>query len=205
MLRNFERGKAKEVFEKLNVRDVVAWTSLISGYAQLGNADIVVTLFDSMIREEVKPSLVTFTVVLNACSHGGLLDKGPYYFDIMSNEYGFVPTLEHHTCMIDLFGRAGHFDEALTLINRMPISDYIEVWTTLLGACRKWGNVKLGRMAFEHAIRLDKKCISVYICMWNIYVAARMHGHANNIEAMRIQNGAGKNQDVVVNLIHEFK
>jgi pentatricopeptide repeat protein len=203
--------EAKEVFEELKVRDVVAWTSLISGYAQLGEADIVVELLESMIGggeeeeeeeeegeedEGVKPSLLTFTAVLSACSHGGLVEKGLVYFHAMRNGYGygFAPAVEHQTCMIDLLGKAGCFGWALAFVERMSMPDSMQAWTTLLGACRICGHVELGKMAFEHAVELDKRYTSAYICMWSIYVAAGMHADAMEIEAMRLRNGGGEEE-----------
>ena len=183
--------KASEVFEKLNVRDVVAWTSLISGYAQLGNGDIVVTLFDSMIREEVKPSLVTFTVVLNACSHGGLLKEGEKLFDDMCGVYKLNPTLEHYTCMIDLFSRAGHFHKIKNLFDNLSSSlDHLPLYLAILGACKKWVNVELGRWAFEQSLKLDVKCASAYVGMRNIYSESGMQIESDKVEALRVQNEA---------------
>ena len=46
----------------------------------------------------------------------------------------------------------------------------------ILGACRKWINVRLGRWAFEESIRLDDKCASAYACMESVYLAAEMQG-----------------------------
>ena len=64
--------------------------------------------------------------------------------------------------------------------------DYLPMWTALLGACQKWGNVYLGRIAFDHAIQLDRKHVGTYICMRNIYAAAMMQEEAEKIETMRV-------------------
>ena len=44
--------KAKEVFSELQARNVSSWTSLISGYAHVGEHDIVIELFKQMIEED---------------------------------------------------------------------------------------------------------------------------------------------------------
>jgi uncharacterized metal-binding protein len=84
----------------------------------------------------------------------------------------------------------------LAFIERVSMPDSIQAWTTLLGACRICGHVELGKMAFEHAVELDKRCTSAYICMWSIYVAAGMHADAIEIEAMRLRSG-GREEDAV--------
>mgnify|MGYP002776909459 FL=1 len=167
-------AKAQEVFDDLPVQDVVSWNALISGYAQLGKDRGVVVLFDKMIGEGIKPDMVTFTIVLTTCSHSGLLDKGQMYFQTMRTYFGIVPTLEHYTCMVDLFSRAAQFDKAITLIREIATLECLPMWTALLGACQKWGNLMLGKLVFERIIGLDEDNTGAYVCMSNIYAAAVM-------------------------------
>ena len=170
--------KAQEVFDQLSAHNVATWSVLIAGYGQWGKDDTVVDLFDKMIGEGIQPDVVTFTAVLNSCSHSGLVDRGQMYFEKMSKAYGTMPTLEHYTCMADLFARTGHLDKTVAAIKEMPMNACVEAWSTLLGACRKWGNMDLGRVAFEHATVLDEKHVAAYVCMWNIYAVASIQENA---------------------------
>ncbi|KAI5066524.1 hypothetical protein GOP47_0019148 [Adiantum capillus-veneris] len=172
--------------------NVVSWTSLIGGYAQQGQAKEALDCFQCMQKEGISPDAITFVNVLNACSHSGLVDEGEMYFDNMKKKYGIAPNNEHYTCMVDLFGRARLFDKAMKVITMMPSSEYPPVWSALLGACRKWGNVKLGRFAFERAVQLDQYDAAAYVLMSNIYAAAGLQEEAENIECMRIKNAAWK-------------
>jgi pentatricopeptide repeat protein len=168
-----ELAQAQDVFDRLLLRDVVTWTSIITGYAKIGEDDMVLEVFCAMIDEGVEPSISTFTVVLCACSHSGHLGEAQQMYCWMMNaSYGAMPTLEHLTCMIDLFGRAGYFGEAIAVIRSMPTINYLPAWIALLGACQKWGNVELGRTVFEHAVELDQMDGSLYVCMRNIYGVA---------------------------------
>ena len=178
--------KAQEVFDSLPNRNVVTWNSLLTGYAQLGQAQKVIILLHKMLVENIVPDLVTFLVLLNACNHGGLVEEGQIFFSDMTLIYGLCPTYEHCSCMVDLLSGAGHFDQALELIEKVPSSDRLELWLSLLGACQKWANIELGewtfrqilelgKWAFDQSIQLDEKCSAAYICMRNIYAAAGMH------------------------------
>jgi pentatricopeptide repeat protein len=112
-------------------------------------------------------------------------------FEKMNRRYGITPNLDHHTCMVDVFGRAGHFDMALSLIHDMlPFSNFLPLWHSLLGACKRWGNVKLGRFAFNRVMQVDNRDTAAYVLMANIYASAGMHKDAENIEAMRAENSA---------------
>ena len=141
-----------------------------------------------MLCKGLCPNSVTFLSVLNACSHSGLVEQGQLYYEDMSKIYRITPDLGHYSCMIDLFGRAGHFDKAMEVIKEMPSSDYPPVWGALLGACQKWGNVELGRFAFDQALQLDASNDAAYACMTNIYAAAGMQEDVGKIEAMRMKN-----------------
>ena len=180
--------EAEQVFDKLVARDVVSWTALIAGYAQLGENDNVFHTYDQMHESGIKPNLITFVHLLNACNHAGMVFEGEMYFESMSSDYGLTPTMDHYTCMIDLLGRAGHLGKAVSMIQRLPMQPDLVVLHTVLLACRKWGNVEFGRLVFEHALRLDKKAEATYMYMFNIYSDASMHDEADKIEAMRVEN-----------------
>ena len=92
----------------------------------------------------------------------------------VSKKHGITPNNQHHTCMIDLFARTGHFDEAMMMIKKMPSSYYSPVWCALLSSCRKWGNWKLGRLAFEKAVQLNDTHGVAYMHMVNMYAATSM-------------------------------
>ena len=94
--------------------------------------------------------------------------------NIMDTVYFLPPTVEHIACMVDIFGRAIHFEKAIYLIEKVSSSERFPLWLALLGACYKWVNVELARWVFEQAIQLDENCAAPYICMGNIYATAGM-------------------------------
>ncbi|XVF58110.1 hypothetical protein PTKIN_Ptkin07bG0036600 [Pterospermum kingtungense] len=71
--------------------------------------------------EDVRPDAVTFISLLNACKHGGLVEKGHAYFELMINTYNIEPRIKHYGCLINPLGRAGKFGEALEVINGMKM------------------------------------------------------------------------------------
>jgi pentatricopeptide repeat protein len=177
--------KAQEVFEQLPLRNIVPWNALMAGYAQLGQANVVIDLYRKARMDDLVPNVVTFVALLSACSHDGLLEEGEKLFDEIQRVYHLTPALEHYTCMMDLFGRSGCFNKVYTLLDRVLYSGHLPLFLSLLGACGKWGNVTLGRWAFEQAVRLDTKCSVAYVGMKNIYAAAAMHTEANGIGGFR--------------------
>ncbi|KAI5056876.1 hypothetical protein GOP47_0028694 [Adiantum capillus-veneris] len=180
-------AKAQKAFDLLPMRDIISWTTLITGYAQLGEDAAVVASFEKMRGEGVIPNSVTFLSVLTACSHCGLIDKGHSYFRAMSEEYNLTPALEHHICMVDILSRAGQLERAVAYTREPLHHRNIMMWLTVLGACRKWQNVDLGKHAFEQVLLLDDQESSAYLCMYNIYIDAAMHAHAKEVESLKMR------------------
>ena len=76
--------------------------------------------------------------------------------------------------------RAGHFDKSVALIEKVQVSDRLQLWLALLGACQVWINEKLGRWAYEQLINLNEKCAAAYIGMGNIHAAFGVQETAHN-------------------------
>lgn len=187
--------KAQEAFKKLELHDIISWNTLITGYAHLGDIQSVLRLLFDMENEGIQPNPVTLISVLNAFNHEGLIFEAEMLFNSMSKEFGISPAREHCTCMVDLFGRAGQLGKAADIFKKLSSSSDLVMSLTVLGACRKWGNVELGREAFERAVRLDERDAAAYICMYDIYMNAGMLNDAKKVDAMRVRKQAWKRRE----------
>ncbi|KAH7284926.1 hypothetical protein KP509_33G002700 [Ceratopteris richardii] len=161
--------EAQDVFNNTCAKGLALWNVLMSGYTQSGLTDKVFNIYNKMIEECGDPDPVTFVSVLNACSHTGLLDEASSYFCAMCKSYGYIPTAEHFTCMVDLLGRAGQLENAIVLMNGFPLHPDLAVSTTALSSCRKQGDLLLGKQVFE-ALSTDD--FSMHICMYNLFIEA---------------------------------
>ena len=149
--------KAQDVFDMLPSRDVNSWNALIAGYAKFKHGVEALRCFEYMQLEGVLPDSGTFVGVLVACCHVGLVEKGQTYLEIMTEDYGISPTTEHHTCMVSLLARAGHLDMALKMAAKMQSDSPPLIWDAMLTGCEKWGNMEVGRFAFENESKwIDK-------------------------------------------------
>jgi pentatricopeptide repeat protein len=142
--------KAQQVFYRLPFRDVVAWTTLMAAYTQLGKSASVFPMYHRMVEEGIKPDEVVFTVTLAACSQMGLFGKFETYLETMTKDYGIAPTHKHFMCAVDLFSFTGQLENAFRTIRKMPCCHTRRAWNNLLCACRYSGNIVIGRHAFEH-------------------------------------------------------
>ncbi|XP_042493903.1 pentatricopeptide repeat-containing protein At5g40410, mitochondrial [Macadamia integrifolia] len=181
-----------DVFHELKTPDMIAWTAMLAGYATHGHGKEAITIFNLMIKEGLKPDHVTFTHVLSACSHSGLVSEGKKYFEAMSNVYGVEPRVDHYSCMVDLLGRSGLLEEACELIQSMPINPNAAVWGALLGACRIHNNIELGKEVAERLFEIDPLDPRNYIILSNMYSAAGLWTDASRVRALMKDKGLKK-------------
>ncbi|KAI5063595.1 hypothetical protein GOP47_0022142 [Adiantum capillus-veneris] len=180
--------KAHQVLEELPFQDVGPWNVLITRYAQQGQGEKALKCFKRMQHEGIIPDAVTYLGVLNACNHLGLVEECYEQFVSMSTKFGIKLDLEHLTSMIDLFGRAGHLDKAVGVVQELQYLNDHAVWHSLLSACQKWGDISVGRWAFDRALCLDKHDSAAYVLMGSMYATAGMQEDAEYGEAMRMEN-----------------
>ncbi|GLT66378.1 hypothetical protein SLA2020_387460 [Shorea laevis] len=151
-------------------RNVISWNVLISGYGTHGFGKKALELFSQMVQEGIEPDHMTFTSLLSACSHAGLIEEGRKCFADMKN---FVtPHVKHYACMVDMLGRAGLLYEAFDLIRQMPSPPNDDIWGALLLACRIHGNTELGEIAAKNLFQLEPEHAGYYVLMSNLYAAS---------------------------------
>ncbi|KAF2295118.1 hypothetical protein GH714_031591 [Hevea brasiliensis] len=160
---------ALDVFNKMPNKNLVSWNAIIGALALHGCGPEAIKHFEKMQAEGIWPDEITFTGLLSACSHSGLVDTGRHYFDKMSSVYGIVHEIEHYACMVDLLGRGGLLDEAISLIRGMPMKPDIVIWGALLGACRIHGNVEMGKQILKQLLESEPYSSGVYVLVSNLY------------------------------------
>ncbi|XP_076925885.1 pentatricopeptide repeat-containing protein At1g77170, mitochondrial-like [Bidens hawaiensis] len=173
---------AYRVFSRMRERNVSSWTSLIVGYATHGHVSDALECFNGMREASVTPNGVTFVGVLSACVHGGLVDEGKRYFSMMKKEYMMEPWLQHYGCMVDLLGRCGLLEEAKEVVEEMPVEANAVIWGCLMGACEKYGDVRMGEWVAKHLQEMEPWNDGVYVVMSNIYAS---NGLWEDVKRMR--------------------
>ncbi|XP_006847225.2 pentatricopeptide repeat-containing protein At4g21065 [Amborella trichopoda] len=163
---------ACKLFDRMPLgrRNVLLWSAMIGGMAMHGQAHEALILFEHMRSCGVVPNAITFTNVLNACSHRGLVGEGLRCFRRMMEEYRMLPRIEHYGCVVDMLGRAGLLEEALAFMRAMPIKPTVPLWRSLLGAACTHGDVELGEAAMDGLSRLEAALsASDCVVMSNLY------------------------------------
>ncbi|KAA8523064.1 hypothetical protein F0562_009487 [Nyssa sinensis] len=175
--------QAKRVFDMILSKELPLYNVMISSYALHGQAIEVLALLKQLQKEGIVPDNITFTSILTACSHAGLVNEGLEFFVDMVSEHHVKPTMEHYGCVVSLLSRHGNLDEALMIILTMPFEPDAHILGSLLAACREHHKVELGEYLSKYLFELEPDNSGNYVALSNAYAAA---GKWNEVSRLRI-------------------
>ncbi|XP_050388211.1 pentatricopeptide repeat-containing protein At2g22410, mitochondrial-like [Argentina anserina] len=189
-------GIAMDLFNQMPEKNLVSWNIVIGALALHGRGSEAIRIFEQMQEGAIWPDEITFIGLLSACSHSGLLDLGRHYFGRMKSVYRISPEIEHYACMVDLLGRCGCLEEAITLMRGMPMKPDIVVWGAMLGACRIHGNVDLPKLILKQLLELERHGSGLYVLLANIFGEAHRWEDVKNIRKLIKDGGVIKSRAV---------
>ncbi|XP_023545881.1 putative pentatricopeptide repeat-containing protein At3g23330 [Cucurbita pepo subsp. pepo] len=199
---------ARQIFEQTTYLNVVIWTSMITGCALHGQGKEAIRLFEKMRYEGMIPNEVTFLGVLAACSHAGLLEDGRLYFNMMKDVYAIKPKVEHFTCMVDLYGRAGRLNEVKKFIYENDLSHLNAVWKAFLSSCQLYKDIEMGNWVSERLFRLEPLDEGPYVLLSNMCSSNQKWEEAfrtrRSMQHRGISKTPGQSWIHVKNRVHSF-
>ncbi|XP_021755773.1 pentatricopeptide repeat-containing protein At5g56310-like [Chenopodium quinoa] len=184
--------KALQVFDSMQHKSVVSWTTMIVGLAFHGHGRKALEMFSRMERVGCRPNEITFIGVLSACTHVGFVELGNSYFKSMSSKYGITPKIQHYGCMVDLLGRAGCLEEAEDLVRRMPFNANAAIWGSLLAAAKMHRDSSLAAKALQHLATLEPDNSGNYALLSNTYASIGNWSEARLVRKTMRSSGVKK-------------
>jgi hypothetical protein len=110
--------------------------------------------------------------------------------------------------MVDLLGRAGDVEGAEQFIYDMPIEPDAVVWSALLGACKIYKNVQIGRRAAEKLFSIEPSNAGNYVMLSNIYSSQGMWDEVAKVRKLMKKQGVNKEPGCswmqIKNRMHSF-
>ncbi|XP_077227307.1 putative pentatricopeptide repeat-containing protein At5g52630 [Tasmannia lanceolata] len=135
---------ARRVFDEMPERNVVSWSGMIYGYAQLGEDEEALRLFKLALIADLDVNDFTFSSVIRVCGHLTLLELGSQVH-CLCVKTSFDSSSFVGSSLISLYSKCGVFDEADRVFEEMP-SRNLGAWNSMLIACAQHGHTQ---KAFE--------------------------------------------------------
>ncbi|MCO5598360.1 hypothetical protein L7F22_052455 [Adiantum nelumboides] len=118
------------VFNKMHLRNVVAWTSMIAVYAQHGRHEEAILLFWHMQSGGVEPNDPTFMNVLGACASPRALFSGRVIHTLVLFS-GSDVDIAIGTALITMYGRCGEVRDAASVFSSLRPRNLL-CWTAMM-------------------------------------------------------------------------
>ncbi|AAB61067.1 similar to N. tabacum membrane-associated salt-inducible protein (PID:g473874) [Arabidopsis thaliana] len=189
---------AREVFQKMPRKSLVAWNSMIKGYVAKGDSKSCVEILNRMIIEGTRPSQTTLTSILMACSRSRNLLHGKFIHANLA-ETVFSKTqkdvAESWNVMISSYISVGNWFKAVEVYDQMVsvgVKPDVVTFTSVLPACSQLAALEKGKQIHlsisESRLETDELLLSALLDMYSKC--------GNEKEAFRIFNSIPK-KDVV--------
>ncbi|CAM0957699.1 unnamed protein product [Alopecurus aequalis] len=148
-------GYARALFDEMPHRDVVSWTSLITGHAHQGLHRDSLALVRRMVASGVAPNGYTLSGGLLACSGVGpaalAIGKEIHARVVKISMFGAVDSVVENG-LLDMYTRCGNVDYARRVFGVMVVKDIV-AWNSMLAGC-------LGTGQAENALALFASMLS---------------------------------------------
>ncbi|CAN6678865.1 unnamed protein product [Malus baccata var. baccata] len=141
---------ARKVFDNLPGRNVVSWTSLITGYVHNSQPEVAIRVFKEMLEAGAYPTNYTLGIVLNACSSLQSLKLGKQLHGyIIKYQIDFDTSIGN--CLCSLYSKCGSLESGIKAFKKIEEKNVIS-WTATISACSDNGEAARGLRFFAEML-----------------------------------------------------
>lgn len=200
---------ARRIFyHNLPDMNIVCWNALMAGYAQQGDHESTLQLFNLMEAQGLVPDEYSFLAILTSLYNGGIFLETEHWLSRMKLEYGLEPTLEHYTCLVGALGRAGQLEKAEKIALTMPFKPDAALWRSLLSAFAVDGDPDKAWSMATRLLELDPQDDSAYVILANVLSAAGRWDDVAKVrwkmKHMKVKKKGGRSWIEVQGKVHVF-
>ncbi|KAG8069480.1 hypothetical protein GUJ93_ZPchr0006g41544 [Zizania palustris] len=157
---------ARRVFDRMPVRDRVAWNALVAGYARNGLAQMAMEMVVRMQEEGERPDSVTLVSVLPACANARALAacREVHGFTLRA---GFDELVNVSTAILDTYCKCGDVRAARAVFDSMPVKNSVS-WNAMIDGYAENGDAR-------DALVLFKRMAGEGVDVTDVSVLASLH------------------------------
>ncbi|WRX10185.1 C2 domain - like 8 [Theobroma cacao] len=127
-------ASARNVFDHISNKDVIAWNAMISAYAQTGLPFNAINTFRQMLLMNEKPSEFSLVSLLQICSlmaSQEVSDKVGETIHAFVAKVGYSRNVYLSSALIDFYCRFGRVKQGKALFDEVPTKDLI-CWSSMI-------------------------------------------------------------------------
>ncbi|KAF6141174.1 hypothetical protein GIB67_018264 [Kingdonia uniflora] len=142
---------ASRMFERIENKDVISWTSMMSCYIRNGFANEALEIFYRMIEVGIKPDLVALMSILTASASLSALKKGKEIHGFLLRK-GLTFEESIASSLVDMYARCGDVDNSFRIFSRAEHKDLV-LWTSMINASGMHGRGKEAVNLFKQMVQ----------------------------------------------------
>ncbi|KAJ7559015.1 hypothetical protein O6H91_04G065900 [Diphasiastrum complanatum] len=146
---------AREVFDELANRNIVAWNAMIVGYSKHGQGEKALDFFYQLQNEGLQPTEVTFVGMLNACASLGALNCGRWVHSMIS-ERRFHLNVHLGNTLVNMYAKCDSIEDASQVFEKMPRRDLVS-WNAMIAGYARQGHSGKALLLFQQMQREGPK------------------------------------------------
>lgn len=139
--------EARNEFDQIKHKDVVAWSAMIAGYSQNGRPEDALELFQRMKTQYCEPNEITLVSILSACGQIGSIEIGENIGKYVENQRNAF-SLHVGSALVDMYAKCGNINRARMVFDKMPQKDVV-TWNSMIRALALNGFAKDAIRLFE--------------------------------------------------------
>lgn len=139
-----------KLFENMPERDVASWTTMITGYAQLGHNEMALKFYCKMQNSGMKADELTFASVLSACAGLAVVIQGRRAHGVIIRS-GFDICLSVGNALITMYAKCGVVDDAFQMFDTMVQRDMV-TWSAMITGYALHGHGEEAVQLFEQML-----------------------------------------------------
>lgn len=195
-------NSAIRVFEKMDEKTVVSWTSMIAGYVREGLSDGAIKLFDEMKSRGVEPDVYAVTSILHACAVNCNLNSGTIVHNYIK-ENNLESNSFASNALMDMYAKCGSMEDAHNVFSHMKRKDVIS-WNTMIGGYSKNSLPNEALDLFAEMQRELKPDSTTVACILPACASLAALDRGREIHGYALRNGYSKDKYVVNALVDMY-
>ncbi|KAK4794985.1 hypothetical protein SAY86_012979 [Trapa natans] len=131
---------ALKVFSNMPNRDIISWTSVVTGYAFNGSYEEAIRLYCDMRISEIDPDEIILSNILSSCAELTSLELGQQlHVDFIKSGIGSSISVDNS--LVTMYAKCGSIEEAKLVFDSMEARNVIS-WTALIVGYAQNGKAK---------------------------------------------------------------